>query len=259
MRRVVGWPSERGKRSVSSSERRRLVQFDAAYFEKEAKAGRSVGRLEAFRCAYLSNHWNGASPSGPGSNPEQTHALAEALPGLMARLGVRRLLDLPCGDFAWMAHLEFGDISYVGADLVPDIVASNNSRFGAADRTFIELDLISSVLPEADLLLCRDCLVHLSLDDALAALRNIAGSGIDYLLSTTFPDEPANVEIVTGDWRPIDLMKPPFNLPSPLELLKEGCTEQDGAFSDKSLGLWRVSDLSSGRPGHLAGKYLIGE
>jgi hypothetical protein len=237
---------------VSIKARRDLVSFDAAYFEKEAEAGRPVGRGEAFRRVYLSSHWQGASRSGTGSSLQQTHVFAELLPALMTRHGVRRLLDLPCGDFTWMAHVELGDISYVGADLVPDIVGANNDRFGAADRTFIELDLISSVLPEADLLLCRDCLVHLSLDDALSALRNIAGSGIEYLLTTTFPNEPANEEIVTGDWRPIDLMKRPFNLPPPLELLNEGCAEQDGAFSDKSLGLWRVADLSSsfgGDPG----------
>jgi len=55
--------------------------------------------------------------------------------------------------------------------------------------------------------------------------------------------EPTNLGIVTGDWRPIDLTKPPFDLPQPVELLNEGCTEQGGAFADKSLGLWPVSSL----------------
>lgn len=239
--------------------RRDLVPFDADYFKKEAEAGRPAGRRETFRQTYLSNHWSGASPSGRGASVQQTRALAEALPALMTRYRVQRLLDLPCGDFTWMAHVELGDISYVGADLVPDIVVANNSRFRAADRSFIELDLMSSAIPEADLLLCRDCLVHLSLDDALSALHNIGRSGIDYLLTTTFPDEPENAEIVTGDWRPIDLTKSPFNLPSPLELLNECCTEQDGAFADKSLGLWRVADLSSGLEGGLRATYHAGE
>lgn len=194
--------------------------------------------------AYRTNHWGGVSPSGTGSGQQQTHIVAELLPALMIRHGVRSLLDLPCGDFTWMAHVKLGDVSYVGADLVPDIVTANNERFGATNRTFVELDLISSMLPEADLILCRDCLVHLSLSDALSALRNIAGSRITFLLTTTFPNEPSNAEIVTGDWRPIDLMKPPFSLPPPVELLNEGCTEHEGAFSDKSLGMWRVSDLS---------------
>jgi hypothetical protein len=85
--------------------------------------------------------------------------------------------------------------------------------------------------------------VHLGNAHAVAALANIARSEISWLLTTTFPREPENLDIVTGDWRPIDLTKPPFGLPEPVELLNEGCTEQDGAFSDKSLGLWPVSSL----------------
>ena len=43
----------------------------------------------------------------------------------------------------------------------------------------------------------------------LMAISNKFGSMV---LTTTFPDEPENVDIVTGDWRPIDLTKPPFDL-----------------------------------------------
>jgi hypothetical protein len=77
----------------------------------------------------------------------------------------------------------------------------------------------------------------------MAALKNVARSDGRWFLTTTFPAERENVDIVTGDWRPIDLTKTPFDLPQPIELLNEGCTEQDGAFSDKSLGLWAVAAL----------------
>jgi hypothetical protein len=97
--------------------------------------------------------------------------------------------------------------------------------------------------PAADLLLCRDCLVHLSFADIDKALRNIRRSSLAYLLTTTFPAESVNADIVTGDWRPLNLQAAPFNLPTPVELINEGCTEGDGAFADKSLGLWRIRDL----------------
>ena len=44
---------------------------------------------------------------------------------------------------------------------------------------------------------------------------------------------------MTGDWRPLNLERPPFNLPAPALLLNEGCTEGGDTFADKSLGLWR--------------------
>jgi len=48
---------------------------------------------------------------------------------------------------------------------------------------------------------------------------------------------------VTGDWRLLNLQRPPFNFPPPLRLMNERCTESRGAFGDKSLGLWLVGQL----------------
>jgi hypothetical protein len=219
------------------------VGFDPEHFRKEQLRGRALDPLGAFQEAFRTNLWGAEARSGAGASRDQTAVIRAWIPALCERLGVRRLLDLPCGDFSWMAEVDLRGASYVGADLVPEILERNQERYGRPDREFLDLDLTRSSLPPADLLLCRDCLVHLSHADALAALANVARSEISWLLTTTFSAEPANVDIVTGDWRPIDLTKPPFELPEPTELLNEGCTEQGGAFADKSLGLWRVSAL----------------
>lgn len=50
-------------------------------------------------------------------------------------------------------------------------------------------------------------------------------------------------DILTGDWRVLDLQQGPFHLPAPMRILNEGCTEGDGMFADWSLGLWRSGDL----------------
>ncbi|MBL0029993.1 MAG: hypothetical protein IPO95_13365 [Rhodanobacteraceae bacterium] len=44
-------------------------------------------------------------------------------------------------------------------------------------------------------------------------------------------------------FRPLNLQKPPFNLPKPFEIISEACTENGGGFADKSLGLWRIADI----------------
>jgi hypothetical protein len=189
----------------------------------------------------------GESRSGPGSGLDQTAGLRAALPELCRRRDVRVLLDLSCGNWHWMARVPLPGIHVIGADLLPELVAQTAMNFGIPGRGFVTLDLTCSPLPDADLLLCRDCLVHLSFDDIARALTNIRRSRITWLLTMTFPDQPANREILTGDWRPLNLTRPPFNLPEPVELLNEGCTEGGGAFADKSLGLWRVSDLPMSR------------
>ncbi|MGH8131321.1 MAG: hypothetical protein ACRES3_10755 [Steroidobacteraceae bacterium] len=54
-----------------------------------------------------------------------------------------------------------------------------------------------------------------------------------------------NERIVAGEWRPLNLQPPPFGLPPPLRLINENCTEGNGAYRDKALGLW---DLTTLRP-----------
>lgn len=224
--------------------RRYAVPFDPEYFARRVAAGDDVTALAAFRHAYTANHWVGPeSPSGPGASLDQTRAIRDALPALCRRLEVRTLLDLPCGDCAWMATIDLGDVRYIGADFLPELIQANKQRYADSGREFRVLDLLSSPLPAADLMLCRDCLVHLSFADIDRAIANLRTAHVSYLLTTTFPSQPTNEDIHTGDWRPLNLEAAPFHWPTPQELLIEGCTEANGLFADKSLGLWRVDAL----------------
>jgi hypothetical protein len=231
------------------TDRRKLVAFDPDHFAKSAAADGPPDALTAFRYAYHHNLWRGAeTPSGAGSSVAQTKAIAHALPGLCQRYDVGSLLDVPCGSADWMARVALPGVRYTGGDIVPEVVAEAARRHGTRERRFLVLDLTRSPLPPADLLLCRDCLVHLSYTDIAEAIDNVRRSTIEYLLTTTFTAESGFRDIVTGDWRPLNLETPPFSFPRPVELLREQCTEQNGAFADKSLGLWRVRDLP-----HLSG------
>lgn len=185
------------------------------------------------------------SLSGVGSNLEQTRALRAALPGLLRDLGVRTLLDLPCGDFFWMRTVELGVERYIGGDLVPGLVARNQQLYGDGSREFVRLDLLRDPLPAVDAVFCRDCLVHLSHGQVHQALRNVRASGARYLLTTTYPRQPRNRNIATGEWRPLNLELAPFGFPPPLRLVNEESTESGGLYPDKSLGVWRVSDIPS--------------
>jgi hypothetical protein len=222
-------------------DRRFAVDFDPAYFAgRVARGERRLSPLETFRQIHDANHWGSAeSLSGPGSANRQTTALRAELPALLTRLGVRSLLDLPCGDANWIMATALPGIDYLGADLVPEVVERTRQRFGAS-RRFAVLDLLSSPLPRVDLVLCRDCLVHFSFADIERAVENLRQSGSTWLLTTTFPQQPSNEDIVTGDWRPLNLERAPFNFPASEILLNERCTEQNGLFADKSLGLWRI-------------------
>ena len=202
---------------------------------------RSLDGEETFSLIHAGNLWGmNESRSGAGSTLEETTSLRARLPHLLRRLAVRRLLDIPCGDFNWMQHVDLSGIEYVGADIVADIVARNARLYTTTDRRFVHLDLLNDALPPSDAVLCRDCLVHLPLSEGVRALQRLTAGCTCYLLATTFPALTNNEEIVRGFWRPLNLELPPFSLPPALELLPE--RNPDQRYSDKSLGVWRIDN-----------------
>jgi hypothetical protein len=224
--------------------RRDRVPFDPRHYEKLARAGRAAEPVSVFRDIYRRHHWAASdSPSGAGAASDQTAELSRTLPSLLRDIRVTTLLDLPCGDYSWMRTIDLPGIRYIGADLLPEVVEPLAAAFGDDRHEFLVLDCTRDPLPAADLMLCRDCLVHLSFADIRRTLANLTRSEISWLLTTTFPGAEANEDIVTGDWRVLDLEQAPFHLPPPARMVNEGCTEGGGAFADKSLGLWRTADL----------------
>lgn len=202
------------------------------------------GRMRAFDSIYQSNGWNGGeSVSGQGSDLSQTAVIRREIPVLLKEIHAGSLLDAPCGDFFWMKETELGIGEYIGVDIVPELIASNNEQYGGSGRRFIVADIANDDLPAVDVILCRDCLVHLSFQHATAAIANLKRSGSTYLLSTTFPAVASNADIKTGEWRPLNLQFAPFRFPEPVKLINEECTEVGGKYADKSLGLWRLDTI----------------
>lgn len=182
------------------------------------------------------------SLSGAGSSLAETESLRRQLPSLFRRLDVSSVLDVPCGDFHWMSRLDLSGVSYVGGDIVPDLVESNRQRF-PSPLEFRVIDVTADPLPNVDLILCRDLLIHLGTRDAARALSNILKSGSRLLLASHYFDRTENLDIPSGDFRPINLTRAPFNLPPPVERLDEDSRLEDGLYADRSMALWRLDDL----------------
>ncbi len=214
-------------------------------FGKNKKVVLMSNYKEYFSKVHSTNGWHGVeSLSVTGSDLVQTAAVREGLPHIFKSYDIASMLDIPCGDFYWMRHVDFTGVDYLGADIV-DAIVEKNKQYTKGAVNFAVLDLIKDELPCADLVFCRDCLVHLSFADAAAALKNIVKSRSKYLLTTSFTNRETNEDISTTGyaWRTLNLELEPFALPKPLFVLNENCTEGGGDYADKSLCLWRVNDL----------------
>jgi hypothetical protein len=181
------------------------------------------------------------SLSGPGSTFQATKNIRTALSELVKKYGIRSMLDIPCGDFNWMKFVNLSGVNYIGADIVEELIRQNTNKFASDHISFSVLDVVRDTLPEADLIICRDGLVHLNDREVIKALKNIRNSNAKYLLMTNFPDHKKNQKPGPDYWRPINFRLPPFNLPEPVLLIDEN--EKLEQYSDKSMCLWEVKYL----------------
>ena len=201
-----------------------------------------------FRDIYKTNRWgNPESVSGPGSTNAETAAIQRELPDMIRRFGVQSMLDAGCGDLNWLHGVELGLESYIGVDIVPELTMRNHQSHHSPGRRFLTLDITQDDLPRTDLILCRDCLVHLPNATINRALHNFNRTGASYLFTTDFPDIVINRDITLGGWRPLNLQRAPFNLPAPLDRTND-LPQERNELPSKSLALWNVGDICLDTP-----------
>jgi hypothetical protein len=200
-----------------------------------------------FTAIYRTNRWGSEETrSGTGSERARTRRVAVELGRLIRDLDIRSILDIPCGDFNWMQDVRLDGVRYSGYDIVAELISANAARHGGPGRSFRVLDFTADPVPKddlkADLILCRDALVHLSYQHIFAALKHFHDDGSKYLLTTTFSSTQENVDIGPGWWRPVNMQRSPFNLPEPLCTLSD--KESDDFYADKVLALWDLQALA---------------
>lgn len=196
--------------------------------------------MTVFSRIYQGNLWNGTETrSGPGSNRAPTTRVSEALLALVAELGISSVVDVACGEGYWQPELP----GYVGLDVAPEAIEA--ARQFHPDREYRVHDARSGC-PQADLVICRDALQHLSLRDGSRMLAAIRESGSTWLLASTYVGG-TNGSGPSGRYvyfEP-DLEAAPYSLPPALRLLRDGFDYQHpDVIRDprKMLGLWRLAD-----------------
>ena len=205
---------------------RKLLRFCKSYLAQRRFRQRYPGLGDGhavFQHHYESNWWgNAESVSGAGSTLLYSANIRNELPRLVQELGIRVILDAPCGDFNWFKAIESkSPILYLGGDIVGPLVERNRALHKTGGRSFMRLDIVNDELPEADLWLSRDCLFHLSERDIFLALDNFLRSKIEYLLTSIHGQCKLNTDIPSGWFRLLDLQLPPFNLGQPIRLIDD--------------------------------------
>ena len=175
-----------------------------------------------------------------------TENLRKELPVLIKKFSIKKIFDGACGDFNWMQHfLKTVDIEYIGGDIAEQLIHSNNIKYKNDKISFIHIDLVNHHYPTADLMICRDCLFHLSYKDTRFLLDRFIESNSKYLLATTHKNKNnsfVNKDIVSGDYRMTDLFSPPYNFnPSPLSRIDDWMAPEP----EREMCLWSRDQIIS--------------
>ena len=175
---------------------------------------------------------------GKGSVVKNTTEIRLFLLQLINKYKIKSIDDAPCGSFNWMRKVDLSDIIYIGFDIDYGLILKN--RINYLDVKFELFDIVTQVLPKADLIICRDCLFHLPTNFIINALNNFKDSGSTYLLATSHLEIKVNVELLHKNYgkeygfRKINLSIDPFNLGEPLEFIDE-------VKFNRIVALWRLN------------------
>jgi SAM-dependent methyltransferase len=100
---------------------------------------------EIFKDVYRNNIWGDPETvSGHGSGVARTAAFRDQFANLLIELGTRSLLDAGCGDFNWMKEVQLPIARYFGVDVVPELIAKNQTNYKAPGGLFIHGDIAHS-------------------------------------------------------------------------------------------------------------------
>ena len=216
-------------------------------------------RPRAFADIFRADSWNAGSMSaatdqvtraGPGSSLEYTERVRSFLGNFFKSHNISRVADMSCSELLWQPLIPgFGDLElFVGFDIVPAAVERARARIEKLRSSSTRLprqiklevtDFVSERLfGSFDLVIVRDTFFHLPPTDALIALEHISASGSRFLGTTTIAIESIrNSFILPGEWYPLNLQKPPFSFPSPLNSTVEGFPGAD-YFGSKLFAIW---------------------
>jgi SAM-dependent methyltransferase len=182
------------------------------------------------------------SASGPGSSRAAAQPTLKLLRRFLRNSDVTSILDLGCGDWNWMRHLNLPTastertLSYTGWDASAELIESLQQDFGSEQIDFAVADFNTQDLPQTDLIVIRDVLFHLPLSQSVPLVKKISQS-CRYMLSTSFLGMPENNDI--DPYLPIDgwgfhrinLNVAPFDL---AEMMSEAVKEPLGANKGRS-------------------------
>jgi len=163
-----------------------------------------------FSKVYKEELWGKGKTSGPGSHENNNKPYREYLQKLIDELKPETVTDLGCGYWDSNALIDWKEIRYTGIDIVESVLDSNRRECGDKNYSFILGN--ENNLPGGDLLIVKDVMIHWSNEKISEFFSNVKGYKNILITNDVTENVRLNEDIVSGDFRAVDIEKDPFNV-----------------------------------------------
>lgn len=190
-----------------------LIPFVTGY----SVANNSLEKI--FTAIYLNGEWgrneNGEGTSGSGSTVEYTKEYVRFLEDFLRNHKIKSVIDIGCGDWQFSKNVNWDGVEkYIGYDVVKFLIDRNTAHYANKKISFVHADAVHVELPRADLLICKEVLQHLPIDDIKLFLSQIKKFKYCIIVNDIEKDTKTseNRDIPAGHYRTLDITKNPFNV-----------------------------------------------
>lgn len=173
---------------------------------------------QAFQDVYKNGVW-GVDAEGRGTSgsatPLATKVYTVFLQDLLKTAKIRSVVDAGCGQFGQSGLIDWTGIDYRGFDIVADVIDRDRQKYERPNVHFFVANVIDADLPPADLLICNYVLQHLPIADVTTFLAKQVPKYRYVIISNTVDRVTLtadNREIAPGEFRPLDITRPPFSV-----------------------------------------------
>lgn len=147
----------------------KMHHIDFRYYEENEDNNKASDKV--FSDIYRNKEWGGEGEFFSGSGSHTEHIITpyiDLLTNLIIDNKIRKIVEIGCGDFYVMqkvlANMRTEDISYIGIDIVKDLIEYNQRNFSRDTIQFTCMDASSedTILPIGDMLIIRQVMQHLN-------------------------------------------------------------------------------------------------
>ena len=148
------------------------------------------GNGNKFDEIYKQKIWSGKDGSvplsGPGSLVESSLPVIDFINQGVANQQIGSILDLGCGDLTYIStieHINSGLLLYTGVDVSDYILSENEKRYPWFNGK--RMDITKPQAFDADLIIIKDILFHLTNEQITALFNNLTASRFNFCIVTT--------------------------------------------------------------------------